>query len=162
MIRRAEYVPEYDIPPTQFALDKEYGQQGEALTRSFLAAIGSGSFEVKTDRYRNGRMIIETEHLPAQDAKTNNWQLSGINTTKATWWVYVYTLNGAFVIIDVQRLKRYLRRNPSLFNWETKRTFGTKTNNPARGWLLEPSQVIDLMTNAAYDGPTALHPSHTV
>jgi len=100
--------------------------------------------------------------LPAQDAKTNNWQLSGINTTKATWWVYVYTLNGAFVIIDVQRLKRYLRRNPSLFNWETKRTFGNKTNNPARGWLLEPSQVIDLMTNPAYDGPTALHPSHTV
>lgn len=162
MIRPARYVPEYDIPKQQFSQDLEYGQQGESLARSFLASMSSGAFEVKTDRYRNGRMIVETEQLPAQDAKTENWQLSGINTTKATWWVYVYTLNGAFVIIDVQRLKRYLRRNPSLFNWETKRTFGNKTNNPARGWLLEPQQVMDLMTNPLYDGPTALHPSHTL
>jgi hypothetical protein len=164
MIKPAQYVPEYDVIGPNFQTDLEYGQHGEALTRGFLAALSAGTFEVKTDRYRNGRMIVETEHLPNRQLNCAfpKWELSGINTTKATFWVYVYTLNGAFVIIDVARLKRYLRANPKQFNWDTKRQFGNKTDNPARGWLLEPEQVIDLMTNAAYDGPTSLHPTATI
>jgi hypothetical protein len=164
MIKPAQYVPEYDVAGSQFDLDLQLGRQGEALTKSFLAAMAAGTFEVKTDRYRNGRMIVETEHLPIRQLNCAfpKWELSGINTTKATFWVYVYTLNGAFVVIDVSRLKRYLRANPKTFNWDTKREFGNKTNNPSRGWLLEPEQVMDLMTNAEYDGPTALHPTATI
>lgn len=164
MIRPAKFVKEYDLVGPDFQADLEYGQHGETLTRAFLGAMSAGTFEVKTDRYRNGRMIIETEQLPNRQLNCAfpQWELSGINTTTAAWWVYVYTLNGAFVIIDVKRLKRYLRANPQQFNWDTKREFGNKTDNPARGWLLEPAQVMDLMTNSKYDGPTALHPAATI
>ena len=156
MIRPARYVPEYDIPKQQFSQDLEYGQQGEMLARSFLASMSSGAFEVKTDRYRNGRMVVETDQNPfgkKDDAGNPIWVPSGINVTKATWWVYVFTLGEGFIAVDVQRLKRFLRRFPYKFNPNTKRSLGSAGDNPARGFLLMPNDVIDLLSNSDYDAP---------
>lgn len=145
----------FDIPTRKFDFKKDlaYGLEGESLVSSFLDALESGDFEVKSDRYRNGRMVIETDQNPKgikDDTGNQVWVKSGINVTTAQWWVYIYSPEGAFVIISVPRLKRYLRMNPYKFNEGTKKDFGG-ADNPARGFLIYPNDVIDLMTNRRYD-----------
>lgn len=145
----------FDIPARifDFKADLKYGKQGEELISQFLNSLSGGDFEVKSDRYRNGRMVIETQQNPrgAIDADGKQiWVDSGINVTTAKWWVYIYSPDGAFVVIDVARLKRYLRLNPYKFNENTKRSFGG-SDNPAKGYLIYPNDVVDLITNQRYD-----------
>lgn len=97
-------------------------------------------------------MVVETNQNPkgAVDSFGNQiWVPSGINVTTASWWVYIFSPDGAFIIVSVARLKKYLRANKSLFNESTKRDFGGQ-DNPARGFLLYPNHVQDLLTNAEY------------
>lgn len=102
-------------------------------------------------------MVLEIEHNPRKrkdDEGKPYWEPSGLSVTKAAWWVYVYTLDGtqgAFVIVSVPRVKRYLELNPELFNRKTMSNFAWSSSNPSRGYLLLPEQVNDLMTNPAYD-----------
>lgn len=145
----------FDIPSSRFdfAKDLEYGLRGEEFVSSFLEQVSHGDFEVKSDRYRNGRMVIETNQNP-KAAKGEDghpvWVTSGINVTTASWWVYIFSPAGAFVVVSVSRLKKYLRLNAELFNESTKRSLGG-ADNPARGFLLYPGHVQDMMTNSAYD-----------
>lgn len=145
----------FDIPSSRFDFKKdlEYGKQGEELISLFLEQVSCGDFEVKSDRYRNGRMVIETNQNPrgVKDEDGNRiWVPSGINVTTAAWWVYVFSPEGAFVIISVDRLKKYLRLNKALFSSETKINLGGD-DNPAMGFLLLQIHVQDLMTNPKYD-----------
>lgn len=136
-----------------FAADLAFGHVGEDYVRRFLLAITTGDYEVKTDRYRNGRMVIETNQNPRGmvDSENNRmWVPSGINVTTAKWWVYVFSLDGAFIMLDVDRVKRYLRLNRDKFNESTKINLGS-LDNPARGFLLYPNHVSDLMVNPDYD-----------
>jgi hypothetical protein len=148
---KSSYNPKHDIPEGSrefnFSDDLQYGLIGEAFVGAMLDSLGSGSFEIKTDRYRNGNMVVETDQNP----KNNGWKKSGINVTEAKWWVYVYALDGGIVIIDIARLKRYLRANNSLFNEETKRDFAPHSENPARGFILKPRHVMDMLINPQYD-----------
>ena len=150
---------DFDIPPQKinFADDLQFGQKGEKMVQSFLEGLLSNdSYEVKTDRYRNGRMVEETDQNPfgrKDEAGNPIWVPSGINVTKATWWVYIFTLGEGFIAVDVQRLKRFLRRFPYKFNPNTKRSLGSAGDNPARGFLLMPNDVIDLLSNSDYDAP---------
>jgi hypothetical protein len=147
---------DWDIPASKFNFrkDLEYGQQGEKLVQSFLDSLSGGAFEVKTDRYRNGRMAVEVEQNPfrkVDEEGTQVWKPSGINVTKAKWWVYVYTLDnseGAFIVVSVKRLKRYIRKNKKNLKMMD---FARRSNNPARGWIIEPDQVMDMMYNQLYD-----------
>lgn len=150
---------DYDIPQRKFNFheDLKFGKKGEDLVSGFLDALSDGSFEVKTDRYRNGRMVLEIEHNPRRRKDENGkavWEKSGLSVTKARWWVYVYTLNGhegAFAVMSVPRIKRYLKAHPDKFNRKTMKDFARTSSNPSRGFLLEPTDVIDIMTNPAYD-----------
>lgn len=150
---------DYDLPERKydFHTDLKYGKQGEELVSSFLDAIGDGAFEVKTDRYRNGRMCVEIMHWPRKRKDDDGkaiWESSGLRVTKARWWVYVYTLDGhegSFTVVSVPRLKRYLAINADRFNDSTMRDFARASSNPSRGFLLEPDDVMDLMINKAYD-----------
>lgn len=135
----------YDIPAPYFPDDLKYGKRGEAVVERFLKDIGAGSLEVKSDRYRNGRMVIEVEQNP----KRSGWRPSGIMVTEAKWLVYQYNLDGAFTIVNVNRVKRYLQINHS--NLEIK-LCGARGDNPSRGYLLQPDDVIDMLTNPNYDG----------
>jgi hypothetical protein len=139
---------DYDIPQPNWQKDLEYGMKGESLISDFLIDISSGSFEVKSDRYRNGRMAVETQQQPGA---RGTWIDSGINVTKAKWWVYQYALDGAFHVISVDRLKRYLRANTDKFNEGTKRMFAPGSDNPAKGFLIFPADVLDMLTNEKYD-----------
>jgi hypothetical protein len=149
---------EYDLPQRVFDFKKDlsFGHQGESLVTEFLDSLSSGSFEVKTDRYRNGRMIVETNQNPKgirNDQGEQIWVASGINVTTAKWWVYVFALDGSFVMVDTSRLKRYLRINKHKFNESTKKSLGG-ADNPARGFLLMANDVQDLLINQEYDSET--------
>ena len=146
----------FDLPSRTFNFkdDLAYGESSEELVKNFLDSLSDGAFEVKSDRYRNGRMIIETQQNPycSKDSKGNQiWHNSGINTTKAKWWVYVYSDEGAFVVISVERIKRYLRYNARKFNEKTKKVLAKTGNNPTKGFLLFQDDVIDLLKNKKYE-----------
>jgi hypothetical protein len=145
------YNQEEDIVPQtnqfDFAKDLKFGQIGERLVIDVLNALVNGSLEAKTDRYRNGNMVVETDQNP----HNSGWKKSGINVTKAKWWVYVYALDGGIVIVDVNRLKRYLRMNKDIFNESTKRMLAADSDNPAKGWILKPQHVMDMLINKKYD-----------
>lgn len=132
----------YD-PRFDFTADLEYGQEGERNLHEFFYAFSQRTVEVKADRYRNGRMAVETQQKP--DGK--EWKDSGINVTEADWWAYRFAPD-AFVIVSVARLKNYLRYNYDLLN---KRTFAANSTNPAMGFVLQPTQVTDLLTGELYD-----------
>lgn len=141
----------YDIQAPHFPTDLAFGEAGEDVVRAFLDDISSGDIEVKTDRYRNGKMVIETEQWPRRrlnEDGTEQWVLSGINVTTAKWWVYQYHLDGAFLVVAVPRIKRYLRKNYSALR---KTTFASSSDNPSRGYLLLPAQVSELVFNEEYD-----------
>jgi hypothetical protein len=141
--------PKFDIPARtfDFASDLKFGQQSENDISEFLDVLS-----VKTDRYRNGRMFVETDQNPKglrdQDNKSI-WKKSGINVTEAKWWVYVFSPKQGFVIVDVDRLKRYLRLNKDKFNESTKTSVGG--SNPTMGFLLMAEDVKDLLTKEIYD-----------
>lgn len=146
---------EFDIPAREFDFKKDlaYGQEGESLVSSFLDSLSGGSFEVKSDRYRNGRMVVETDQNPRAARGPDGelvWKKSGINITTAKWWVYVFSPSQGFVIVEVERLKRFLRKNSHKFNESTKRDLGG-ADNPARGFLLMSQDVQELLTNSKYD-----------
>lgn len=147
---------DYDIPARKydFHTDLKFGQQGEKLVEEFLESLSDGAFEVKTDRYRNGRMVVEMMHNPRRRTDENGkpvWKKSGLQVTKAKWWAYVYTLDGAFVMVNVGRLKRYLAAHPDRFNPKKYIDFAKTSSNPSKGFLLQPEDVMDMLINTAYD-----------
>jgi hypothetical protein len=135
---------DYDIKQPHFLRDLGFGRKGEKKIESFLEDIIGGHLEVKTDRYRNGRMVLEV----AQKPKDQEWKPSGVMVTKAKWWVYQYGLDGAFNIIAVDRIKRYIK---SIKKSKELKLFGLRGDNHSQGYLLEPEDVIDLMVNPKYD-----------
>lgn len=148
---------EYDIDLKKFDFktDLEYGEKGEAHVMSFIESLRDSQIEVKTDRYRNGKMVVETQQCPGAVKDENGiyiWKQSGINVTTAKWWVYIYGLdNGAFIAVPVDRLKRYLKAKKNIFCESKKRIFAPDSDNPAKGFLLLPNHVMDMLYNTAYD-----------
>jgi hypothetical protein len=132
------YNPRFD-----FKVDLAYGKAGEAELVEFFNAVQGSSVEVKSDRYRNGRMAVETQQKPAGGV----WKDSGVNVTQAQWWAYRFG-PGSFVLVSVPRLKKYLRMNRDLLQ---KRDFAAGSDNPSRGFVLMPDQVQELMTSEWYD-----------
>ena len=132
------YEPRFD-----FQVDLEYGNAAEANLIAFFQAVQGNHVEVKADRYRNGRMIVETQQRPAGQ----DWQHSGINVTTAQWWAYQLAPD-SFIFVSVKRLRKFLSMN--LFMLE-KRDFAADGDNPARGFLLSAAQVHELQTSRAYD-----------
>ena len=138
------YQPAYDGTTPNFAADLAFGQQGEQMFATFLQALSDSKYEVKYDRYRNGRMVIETHQNP----NNTGWKHSGINVTQAEWWVYLYSLT-SFTVISVPRLKKYLRTNQ--YGDTQRRTFAPNTENPTKGFLIMETEIIKMMTSPEYD-----------
>ena len=153
---------DYDISALgnqiDFKKDLEFGQSGEVSIVEFAKLIGSGAVEVKTDRYKNGNMVIETHQSPGnkKDAEGNQiWVPSGLNVTKAVWWVYIFAVDESFVMFKVDRIKRYLRSLPSLYNENTKRVMAPNSENPALAYVVQKSETINMLSKKDYDLPNA-------
>jgi hypothetical protein len=63
--------------------------------------------------------------------------------------VYIFSMDGGFIIVSVERLKRFIRANHETL--ET-RDFARRSSNPAWGYLLKPSDVCSLLYDKRYDG----------
>ena len=89
-------------------------------------------------------MVVETQQNP----RGQGWKDSGINVTKATWWVYMFS-PAAFVVVEVARLKRYLKLN----HWEEtdKKVFAPNSDNPTKGFLLMDYHIKELLSDSEYD-----------
>ena len=95
MQMREDYKPDFDI-------DFRRGLIGEELHKEFLF----GTHEVKTD-YRTaetGNFYVETR----QQNSSSEW-LSGINTTKADFWVQASPLGYGGIYIRTEVFKELLR-----------------------------------------------------
>ena len=100
------YEPDFDLDFTR-------GQVGENLVGSFLQALEGGTIEVKTD-YRigeTGNVYVETWQY-RRPCATDKKQ-SGINTTKADYWVFASPKGEGFICITTAALKQLIREtNP--------------------------------------------------
>ena len=142
--KKSDYdIAKWSRPAPNFARDLAHGKEGEAIVQQFLDCLHEGSFEVKYDRYRNGRMVVETEQNP----RDTGWKPSGINVTKAKWWVYMFSPT-SFVMVSVPRLKKYIKVHKKSLE---RRDFATGTSNPSRGFLLYPEHVQEMMNSSEYD-----------
>ena len=152
----SHYNKDFDIGKNSFNFsdDLAFGHIGEDSVRKFYASVIQGASEIKTDRYRNGRMVVETQQNPRRKRDENDlpiWENSGINVTKADWWIYIYSLGQGFVIVSVQRLKKFLRSHPERFNESTKMLLGASGDNPAKGFILESQEVMRMLYSEEYD-----------
>ena len=91
---------------------------------------------------RNGRMVVEMQQRP----KGKEWKPSGLAITKAKYWVYLFSAD-AFSVIEVSRLKKYLKINNKI----PMKTFAPYSANPTKGYLLMEEDVIKLMSSELYD-----------
>lgn len=132
------YEPRFD-----FRVDLDYGHAAENNLIEFFNACNNAEVEVKADRYRNGKMVVETQQQPAG----KDWQHSGINVTTAKWWAYQLAPD-SFILVSVARLKRFLKMNQ--YHLEKVR-LASDGDNPAMGYLLSAQQVRELQTSKAYD-----------
>lgn len=134
----------WDIPERpDFQKDLAFGQRSELTVKRFLQEVMKGAFEVKTDRYRNGRMVVECEQNPGR----RGWKPSGLYVTQAYWWVYVYSPDGSMVVVPTNRLRAYTNTlHPSRM-----RSFATSSSNMTRGYLLEPLEVNEMLSSRIYD-----------
>jgi hypothetical protein len=127
---------------------------GESVIKDFLESLEQGDFEVKTDRFRNGNMAVELYQNPRRqlDQDQNQvWVPSGLNITTAKWWVYQFTLGESFIVVSVERLRRFINMNSHDFNENTFTPFAPKSDNPAMGFILKPHHIIEMMISPKYD-----------
>jgi hypothetical protein len=92
------YNPDFDI-------DLSIGQLGEHLFDTFWEELHrTGRVEVKVDRgaWRTGNHYVET----AQSSDGEHYRPSGINVTKAHWWVVASPSDFGFVCVRTDVLKR--------------------------------------------------------
>jgi hypothetical protein len=86
-------------------LDLRTGAVGEHLVGTFWEELQrTGTVEVKVDRgaWRTGNHYVET----AQSSDGEHYRPSGINTTKAHWWVVASPSAFGFVCVRTDVLKR--------------------------------------------------------
>ena len=149
----AGYEPRFDKDGRRyerfnFKDDLEFGLCAEG----FVLMVFESRWEVKADRYRNGRMVVETHQWAQRKTDESGlpiWKPSGINVTEADWWVYVYGLNESFVVVSVPRLRRFIVANTERLHGKV---LAAQSDNPALGFLLEADDVMRVLYEKEWDG----------
>lgn len=125
------YEPDFDLDFTR-------GQVGENLVGTFLQALEGGTIEVKTD-YRaaeTGNVYVETWQYRKPGAVDK--KQSGINTTKADYWVFASPDGNGFICITTEALKSAIRDDNCR---EVRQPVSGHTTNASVGRLV-PIQTI--------------------
>ena len=121
----SDYQPDFDI-------DFQRGLVGEQLHKEFLY----GTHEVKTDfrTAETGNFYVET-----RQRNRSTESLSGINTTKADFWVQASPLGHGGIYIRTLVLKELLRQvNPS----QTEQPVLSDLTNASKGRLLRLDDLL--------------------
>jgi hypothetical protein len=94
---------------SHFDLDSERGTQGELFVENVRAALAkrTSNIEVKTDAHvmkKNGpdRFYVEYECR----GRDGNWRDSGIMTTKAGLWFFVFGKHPAGLVVETSWLRK--------------------------------------------------------
>ena len=123
-----------------FDNDLERGKVGESLLSTFLSDLEDGAkFEVKTDylAHKTGNFYIETWQYGREDESDK--KQSGINTTKADWWVFAGPSGNGFIAIRTQDLKDLMTEtNPR----ETRQPKINANTNASIGRLVPVKDII--------------------
>ena len=120
------YQPDFD-------LDFKRGMVGENLVGTFLQALEGGTIEVKTD-YRiaeTGNVYVETWQYRLPDE--SDIKQSGINTTKADFWVFASPSGEGFICISTEALKNAIRDHEPR---EVRQPLASQATNASKGRLL--------------------------
>lgn len=120
------YQPDFD-------LDFKRGMVGENLVGTFLQALEDGTIEVKTD-YRiaeTGNVYVETWQYRLPDE--SDIKQSGINTTKADFWVFASPSGEGFICISTEALKNAIRDHEPR---EVRQPLSSQATNASKGRLL--------------------------
>ena len=112
------------------------------MFQEFLDSLDEELFEIKRDSYRNGRMVVEIMQKP----RDKEWKPSGLDITKAKWWIYLFS-DDAFIAVEVARLKKYIEINNNI----PLKTFAPYSANPTKCYLLMPEDVSLLLSSELYD-----------
>jgi hypothetical protein len=120
---------------SDFDLDLAVGHQGEALVEQLLT--GGATVEVKTDLKwkETGNLYIETV---CWSHNNENWYLSGLSSTKASYWAFV--LEGASLLVPTEVLKQVV----------TARGRAITCNippNPSKGYLIKVEDITNYLRN---------------
>lgn len=106
---------------------------GENLVGTFLQALEGGTIEVKTD-YRiaeTGNVYVETWQYRLPDE--SDIKQSGINTTKADFWVFASPSGEGFICISTEALKNAIRDHEPR---EVRQPLSSQATNASKGRLL--------------------------
>lgn len=137
----------YDPTQSHFDLDRERGQQGELFVDSVREALAkkNSRIEVKTDAYfvsanaakkRVGRFYIERQSR----GRDGFWYKSGIETTKADLWFFVFGRHPGGFVIDTDWLRRATLLAAKDERNLTECSYG---ENPTRGVFVYMTHFLD-------------------
>jgi hypothetical protein len=116
------------------------GAQGELFVADLMERLSSGfhSHEVKRKAIADSLLFIEYEHNPG----LGRYVPSGLATTEADYWWFVYANTGMAVVVPTERLRRAVSRRLGVV-----RDGGIHGGNPTRGRLI----YVDTIASAAAD-----------
>jgi hypothetical protein len=129
-------------PPVEFTTGKDSRYdftvdlvRGEIAERAAAMILVTESVEVKTKRRDDSFYYVEYEQNPYG---RGDWFPSGIKTTKATHWVFIYCENEVALTVTVDVLKEAGRA--AYADHENRREIGG--DNPTRGILVSLDQIL--------------------
>ena len=115
-----------------FTIDVEHGETAE---RAAARILNVESVEVKAKRYDDSTYYVEYHQNPRN---VGEWFPSGISTTEATHWVFIYCENEVALTVTVDVLKEAGRA--AYADPTTRREIGG--DNPTRGILVSLDQIL--------------------
>lgn len=128
----------YDPSLSRFDLDKKRGATAELWVDDIRKALAeeSATIEVKRDAWfpKTGRLYIETECRWRDGA----WHPSGINTTEADLWFFVFGAHPGGLVVATKWLKCAVVIARKYRN-EASCDYG---DNPTRGVYVYPNHIL--------------------
>jgi hypothetical protein len=134
------YQPAFDI-------DYRRGLIGEDLVNTFLVDLAGSLIEVKTDyrAHETGNVYVETHQYP--QGNPDKAIPSGINISKANWYVFASPHQTGFIAIPKDQLMTLVLNAP-----RAEIAAKNLNSNQTRGRLVAIKDIIDIIYKGATNG----------
>jgi len=114
----------------RFDLDLRFGHEGERQVGELLR-LPRARIEVKTERFQNTRVFVETLHLPQ---RANGYEPSGLLVSESAYWVFVKP-GPLFVFVPPEVLKRRIHAMEQI--GMPPIAGGLRGDSPTKGYLVD-------------------------